>query len=639
MSNKGTFMLRKNIAFLLSVIMMLSVIVVAPITTDAKSTEDTAAVGAAADLAETGWTIPTEATFANRLAQLKKKYYPSGYSGAYYEDGRAMAWQCYGYACVMLKEVFGIKYYADGFVNRADYTMGTLSAGDIVRIRGNSHSIFITRVTSKGYYFTDANWDYNNGVRWDAYYTKAEMAATFTYKIHVPGNNLTGSGIPQLGLYASVPALLNANVRGDGIEVIWNTVKDAASYRVYYKVDNETSWKSAGKSKTTSFLFNNNLVYGKKYTFTVRALDSYGTVISDYNKTGISAEFRVRPPELKSVKSTVGNIAVKWSEVKGVSYFRLFYKTDADTHWHKLTDVKGNKYNFKKGKVYTNYRFTLVCLDNNKQVISGSCAKTLAARFMTYDTQLDIPTNIIPAATKTKGKIQVSWKATPGAKRYMVFVSKNGSTSGWKKVGVTTKTYFYVSGCKNRTKYRFTVRCVDSKNRFISGFKPGNMLYYFDYPTKFNATKADDNGRIIVSWTGSNGAPGYAVFYKSENDTAWKRLNTKAVKGTSTTFTGAEDGVKYTFMVRVCDKEMRNLSSYSDTGVSIVYTVTPAETQPLPVAGTGEAQTDAPTDAPVNDQTDAPTDAQPVLPTNAPSDPADDPTSAPSTDNNGGYQD
>lgn len=603
-------MIRKNIAFILSVIMVLSVITVVPTAANADSSEDIAATGANMDLAATGWTIPSEATFANRLAQLKKKYYPSGYSGAYYEDGYAMAWQCYGFACVMLKEVFGIKYYADGFVNRADYTMGTLNAGDIVRIRGNTHSIFITRVTSKGYYFTDANWDYNNGVRWDAFFTKAEMAATFTYKIHVPGNNLTGSGIPQLGLYASIPVLLNANVRGDGIEVVWDVVKDASAYRVYYKAGDDTSWKTAGKSTTTSYLFNTNLVYGKKYTFTVRALDSYGTLISDFNKTGISAEFRVSPPELKSVKSTVGNIAVKWAAVKGVSLYRLFYRTDTDTRWHKLTDVKGTAYNFKKGKVYTNYRFTLVCLDNNKQVISGSCARTLAARFMTYDTQLDIPTDIVPAPTKTLGRIQVSWKPVAGAKKYMVFVSKNGSTSGWKKVGTTTKTYFYYNGCKNKTMYRFTVRCIDAKNKFVSGFKPGSVLNYFDYPTRINATKADDNGKIIVSWTGIKNAPYYAVFYKSENDNAWIRLNANVIKGTSTTFTGAEDGVKYYFTVRVCDKQLRNLSSYSDAGTSILYTITPP-TEAATIADTG--MTEAPTDAPVG-QTDAPADA----PTDAP---------------------
>lgn len=620
MSNKGTFMLRKNIALLLSILTLLSALSVIPMTATAKSV-DSAETGANIDVAETGWTIPTEVNFASRLATLKKKYYPRGYSGAYYEDGYAMAWQCYGYACQMLKEVFGIKYYADGFVNRADYTMGNLNAGDIVRIRGNTHSIFITKVTSKGYYFTDANWDYNNGVRWDAYYTKAEMAATFTYKIHVPGSNLQGTGTAKTGLYAPIPAPVSATPTGAGIEVRWNAVPDVAGYRVFYKAGTDTSWKTAGNAKTTTYLFNKELVYGKEYTFTIRALDSYGTIVSDYNKTGISTEYRVSPPDLTSVNATVGNIAVKWSAVKGVSYYRLFYRTPADTHWHKLTDVKGTSYNFTKGSPYTTYRFTLVCLDNKKQVIGNSCAKTLAARFMTYDTQLEIPTNVKPAANKTLGRIQVTWDAVPGAKKYVVFVSKNGATSGWKKIGTTTRTYFYHSGCKNHTLYRYTVRCVDTKDKFISGFKAGSVLHYFDYPTKLNATKKDDNGNIIVSWTGIKNAPAYAIFYKEGDDTAWKRLNTKPVYGTSTTFTGAKDGVDYTFTVRVCDKKMINLSSYSDKGVGITYTVTPPATEPIVLVPTGdatEAQTDPATEDPTEASTQSPTEEPATVPATEP---------------------
>ena len=117
MSNKGTFMLRKNIALILSILTLLSAFSVIPMTATAKSV-DSAETGANIDVAETGWTIPTEVNFASRLATLKKKYYPRGYSGAYYEDGYAMAWQCYGYACQMLKEVFGIKYYADDIDER-----------------------------------------------------------------------------------------------------------------------------------------------------------------------------------------------------------------------------------------------------------------------------------------------------------------------------------------------------------------------------------------------------------------------------------------------------------------------------------------------------------------------------------------
>ena len=146
------------------------------------------------------YSIPSEAEFVNKLNLLRKQY-PNGgkWSGVYYEDGTAKAWECFGYANQMMYEVFGAWFYAEGLMSYADYTMGTLYAGDWVRIvtygEPNNHSIFITKVTNDRVYFTDGNWDGNNGIRWDASYSKSELSAIFSYKIHLPGNTLSGNGV------------------------------------------------------------------------------------------------------------------------------------------------------------------------------------------------------------------------------------------------------------------------------------------------------------------------------------------------------------------------------------------------------------------------------------------------------------
>lgn len=152
------------------------------------------------NIAETGYSIPNEVEFIAKLNQLRTKY-PNGgtWSGTYYENGTAKAWQCFGYANQMLYEVFGVQFYNDGFYNKKDYNMGTIYAGDWVRIKTygepNNHSVFITKVTNDRVYFTDANWSGNNGIRWDVSYTKAEFAQKFSYKVHISGNTLTGNGV------------------------------------------------------------------------------------------------------------------------------------------------------------------------------------------------------------------------------------------------------------------------------------------------------------------------------------------------------------------------------------------------------------------------------------------------------------
>lgn len=565
-------MFRKNLSFLLCIITLLSVIVIVPTAASAavdKSLSDTGA--SVSDLAETGWSIPSETTFASRIEQLKKKYPSYGYSGVYIEDGHAIAWQCYGYACLMLNEIFGIKYYADGFVNKADYTWGDLYAGDVVRIRGNTHSIFITKVTDKGYYFTDGNWDGANGVRWDAYYTKDEMKATFTYRIHVPGNTLLGTGTAKTGLYAAAPKLSSTKCTSTGVTVSWHAVDEASGYRVYFKDDKSKSWKSVGKTDKTSFHYTVDLEYGKEFWFTVRALDSYNELISSYDKEGISGTYLVAPPELKSVKAGVDKIKVTWDAVKGVNYYRLYVKADGAASWKIVANVKGTTYNYTGGKAHTSYKFTVRCLNDKKQLISGCSPKSLSADYITYATQLDTPTNIVAAATTTQGSIKVSWNAVKKATRYQVFYRRSTDTN-WKKLAVTTKNYYHHTGCTNNTVYRYTVRCIDAKGAFMSDYKAGPNFHFFRYTEKLKAVKHDDNGNIKVSWTAVKGASSYILYYKTPSDSKWiKVITEKPITSTSYIFGSAESGVQYSFTVRACDSNGKIGSSYLASGVSLTY--------------------------------------------------------------------
>lgn len=170
-----------------------------------KSDITPAEVGAEAGLADTGYSIPSETEFSSKLNSLRSKY-PDGsvWEGVYYEYGVAKAWTCFAYAVQMQYEIFGVRYIADRIYEYIDYDRSGIidssgngiHAGDIVRINGDSHSIFITEVTSDGYYFTDGNGTgIYNQIRWDGYYSRETMYSIFTYKVNLPGNSLRGTDI------------------------------------------------------------------------------------------------------------------------------------------------------------------------------------------------------------------------------------------------------------------------------------------------------------------------------------------------------------------------------------------------------------------------------------------------------------
>lgn len=608
----------------MSVILFLGILTAAPAVSSAV-TQGIAETGRIAnDLAETGYSIPDENGFANRLAQLREKYPSYGYSGVYYEDGHAMAWQCYGYACLMLNEIFGIKYYADGFVNRNDYTWGQLYAGDIVRIRGNTHSIFITKVTKDGYYFTDGNWDHANGVRWDAFYTTEEMMATFTYRVHVPGNTLKGTAEPKVGLYAETPKLRNIECTATGITVSWSKAKDAYAYRVFFKTDKKNHWKAVGVTKKNYYHYTGDLQYGQPYYFTVVALDCYKEIISKYRENGIGTVYLVAPPEMKSVKATVGKITVKWYGVQNVTNYRLYGKAKTGKKWIKVADVKGTSFTFTGGKARTEYLFTVRCLNSKKAIISGSSPKPLSTVFLTYATQLKPPAKVTASLTKTQGVVKVAWKSVKGAAKYQVYYRRANVDKKWKKLTVTKKNYCFQRNCANNTVYRYSVRCLDKKGKVISDCsQPAAAIRYFRYPAKLKAVKYNNNGYIKVAWSAVKNAPSYTLYYKTTLKGQWQRVKTaKPITGTSYYFGNCKNGVKYYFTVRVSTKKGTALSYYNPKGTSLIYTVKKTVT---PTVKPTTAPTVKPTTAPTVAPTTPPTVAPTSPPTTPPTEPAQDP--------------
>ncbi|MDD5923420.1 MAG: lectin-like protein [Clostridia bacterium] len=272
------------------------------------------------DAPKSGYSIPSESQFINKLNQLRTKY-PNGgtYSGIYYEDGREKAKSCYGYACQMMFEVFGARFYADGFYSKKDYTMGTIYAGDFVRLDAgdgpDTHSIFVTKVTSDHIYFTDANFDYKNGIRWDCYYTKSDFTNRFTYKVHIPGNTLTGNGTHTHSY--------------DTYAYYWKSHPHYECYKC-----------SCGKIKEDT---NKRVV-----------LDTCDQCLADYKAV------------LKTDKSKYGigeSVTIGWDAIPGATHYNLWlYKKNSDgtsqlvSRDDLLTDTSITYSNLSEGNYYTYFQ-------------------------------------------------------------------------------------------------------------------------------------------------------------------------------------------------------------------------------------------------------------------------------------------
>ena len=203
------------------------------------------------------------------------------------------------------------------------------------------------------------------------FYLDAKGALSAMYPIHMPAGAGQYYRNTSLKAYATTPKNVKFENANAGIKLKWDKVKGAAKYRVYVKTS--SGWKKAGDVSKPAFTYKTT-ASGKKYTFTVRALDKQGNSISNVNGKGFTDTF-VAAPALPTVTNSSPCIKVSWKKVKGASVYRVFRKT-AGTKWQMLTDTTSTVLIDAKVKRGVKYAYTIRCVSKDgKKYISGYNAK------------------------------------------------------------------------------------------------------------------------------------------------------------------------------------------------------------------------------------------------------------------------
>ena len=338
-----------------------------------------------------------------------------------------------------------------------------------------------------------------------------------------------------------------------GTKISWNSYSGAVKYRVY--VFNGKSWSRVGESTTTNFT-HNSLRDGVTYRYTVRAMDKNNKFVSDYNKDGYSNTF-FAPPVISSLQNVFGGVTVKWSKNSAIDSYRIYRKTK-NTGWKRIGTSDSGSFTDTTAVSGINYTYTLRALDAENNFVSYCNG----GKSVTY---VKAPTIYKIENTVTGSKI--SWGKCSGASKYRVYYLKNKS---WKALGNTTATSFTHNKLKSETKYTYTVRCLDSKGNFVSGYDKNGTSNIFLNPPKISSL-ANINGGVEIKWNTLKYADGYRVYRKTKN-TGWTRIgNTE-----DNTFkdTNVKSGTAYTYTVRCVDED-GNFASYFNNGKSVTFVKTP----------------------------------------------------------------
>ena len=374
----------------------------------------------------------------------------------------------------------------------------------------------------------------------------------------IPADDPTGPNetVPTVPCEPTInyPQISEFSNTSTGTKISWNSYSGAVKYRVY--VFNGKSWSRVGESTTTNFT-HNSLRDGVTYRYTVRAMDKNNKFVSDYNKDGYSNTF-FAPPVISSLQNVFGGVTVKWSKNSAINSYRIYRKTK-NTGWQRIGNSDNGSFTDTTAESGISYTYTLRALDAENNFVSYYND----GKSVTY-----VKTPTINKIENTATGSKISWGKCNGASKYRVYYLQNRS---WKALGNTTATSLTHDKLKSETKYTYTVRCLDRKGNFASGYDKNGTSNIFLNPPKISSL-ANINGGVEIKWNTLKDADSYRVYRKTKN-TSWTRIG----NAESNTFkdTNVESGIAYTYTIRCIDKD-GNFASYFNNGKSITFVKTPS---------------------------------------------------------------
>ena len=347
-------------------------------------------------------------------------------------------------------------------------------------------------------------------------------------------------------MYVGIPTIKNFQNTVSGTKVYWSACKGAAKYELSYLNDKKV-WKVVEITTQTNAL-HDGLKTGKNYSYKVRCLDEKGKALNEYS--AVKSNRFVAPIKITSISNGGNGVTFKWKSVTGVSKYKVYKKIGTGA-WKEIVTTKNTTYTDKNVTSNTKYTYSIAAIDKNKKAVS--------VRYSTSSIKYIEAPRITKFENKEKGTT-ITWTKSKGASKYRIYY-KVGS-GDWNYLATVNGTSYTHKNLKNGKNYSYKVRCLDSKNNFISGIKDAKTNL-FVAPIKVTGVSKVQKG-TLVKWNGVNGVEGYRVYRKVYGG-SWKKIGDVYGKATFTDTTAKKD-IVYAYSVRAITKNGAFKSAYVFNG-------------------------------------------------------------------------
>lgn len=356
------------------------------------------------------------------------------------------------------------------------------------------------------------------GTATDTSYLDGEVQEGKTYSYAVCAVSKMGTPGEQSDVIATCTQEKNTDIKAitpqkDALLVEWYPISEASEY-IICRTSDDQNWEMIAVAEGSSYT-DESVVSGESYNYKVYCMlgeEECG------GKAGKLTKY-VSEPVISSVKLTNDGPKVTWKASQGADKYRVYRKTTGG--WTRLAEIKETSFVDTTAKADTTYYYTVRCVSENASTFTSSYDKA-GTKF------LFAKTPVLTAASNTATGAKVTWEASKGVEKYLVYRKTEGGS--WGRVGTTTGTSYTDKTAENGTYYIYTVRCLNEKDELISFHNSSGVKTLYLSQNALTKCSNVATRAISAGWNKNSKATGYQIQYSTSSTFA---SGNKSVKVTS----------------------------------------------------------------------------------------------------------
>ncbi|MCL2126932.1 MAG: fibronectin type III domain-containing protein [Treponema sp.] len=364
-----------------------------------------------------------------------------------------------------------------------------------------------------------------------------EGIIVFTRDGSSSGNGGNGIKIPSTPTGVSATTLSSSS-----IQISWNAVSGATSYRVYRSTSASGTFNQVGNPTSTPFT-DAGLSANTTYWYRVSATNSAGessqsdVVSATTQSSGGGITMPSTPTGVSATALSSSSIQISWNAVSGAISYRVYRSTSASGTFNQVDNPTSTSFTDAGLSASTMYWYRVSAINSAGESSQSDVVSATTQSSGGGITMPSTPTGV-SATALSSSSIQVSWYAVSGAISYRVYRSTSASGT-FNQVGNPTSTSFTDTGLSASATYWYRVSAINSagegNNSTAVSATTQSGITIPSAPTGVTAT-AQSSSSIQVSWYAVSGATSYSVEVRTTSTGTWSYLTT--VSGNSYTHTG-----------------------------------------------------------------------------------------------------